>query len=321
MKKYLTFLLIIVLTSFAYSQTPRQVKVSQALTNEAIELYKVKKYDIAKDRLEKALKLNPQNVKAHEMAALLFYIEKDFKKAQWHAEKAIRLNSKSAAGYYVLGMISYQNQENEKARFQLGQALKYLKDPEKKARAKNIVENLKRMAKKRPVRNFRKNRIKKQNEPSPEPGTYQPFIAVFNFDESNQQAQGLGKTLSEMLITALIQDQKYIVMERLQLEKILQEQSLSQTGVIDEETALKVGKLSGLEAVILGSVSRLNRTVEADVRLIDVETGKALGAASGTVDDVEKLRDLANELAGKLKDFAGLIKPKNEEADSTQKGN
>ncbi len=301
------------------AQSPKQVKLSKKLTNDAMALYQQKKYDLAKDKLHKAVQINPKNVKAHEMLSLLYYIERDFNGAARHAQKAIRLNKKSAAGYYVLGMINYQKQDNEKASLQLKQALKYLKNQERRQKAQKALDNLRGKIKSRSVTKMR-SEFTSQTETSEEEGasSYKPYVAVFTFEESNSQAKGLGKTVSEMLITALIQKQKYTMMERTQLEKIMQEQSLSQTGVIDEEAALKVGKLAGLEAIILGSVTRLNRTIEADVRLIDVETAKALGAAYGKVEDVEKIRDLANKLAVELGKMASSIQPKAEKSDSTK---
>ncbi|NOZ62261.1 MAG: hypothetical protein GXO74_11315 [Calditrichaeota bacterium] len=310
----------------AVAQTPKQIKKSDQLTKNAIALYQKKKYDDAKENLQVAVRLNPKNVKAHEMLSLLYYIERNFASATKQAQIAISINNKSAPGYYVLGMINYQNKEKEKARFNLTQALKYLRNPDRRGKAQHVLNNLKKnfseTKAKKPIRSKIKKKLNLSTEATPteNPG-YQPYVAVFAFEESNSQAQGLGKTLSEMLTTALIQKQKFTVMERTQLEKILQEQSLSQTGVIDTEVALKVGRLAGLQAVILGNVSRLNRRIEADVRLIDVETGKALGAANGKVDDVENVRDLAKRLADDLGNLASTIQPNNEEGpDSTKTG-
>ena len=318
---WVVLILFSVFTFSVNAQTPKQIKLSNQLTEEAIALYQAKKYDQAKKRLAKAIDLNPKNVKAHEMSALLFYRDGNYSAAAKHAQIAIEINPKSAAGYYVLGMVSYQKQDQQKASFHLNRALKLLKDPQKRSRAQNALDKLKKMAKNKPIRKFGRKLINKPAEQGEGKPSYQPYVAVFTFDESNAAAQGLGKTLSEMLITALIQGQSYQVMERMQLEKILQEQSLSLTGVIDEETALKVGKLAGLEAVILGSVSRLNNAVEADARLIDVQTGKALGAANDRVNNIEKMRDLAKSLAKKLAAFAGKIEPLQTEVDSSKAKN
>lgn len=330
MKRNRTVILLIIVLVFAVAisaiaQTPKQIKRSDQLTKKAISLYQKKKYDEAKKNLLTAVRLNPKNVKANEMLSLLYYIERDFTAAKRHAHQAIAVNNKSAAGYYVLGMINYQRKENEQARLNLTQALKYLHNPDRRKKAEHALNNLKSkfsdVRAKKPLRKKIKQGLKLSDEiPVTENTYYQPYVAVFSFEETNAQAQTLGKTVSEMLITALIQKQKFTVMERTQLEKVLQEQSLAQSGAIDTETALKVGKLAGLQAVILGSVSRLNRSIEADARLIDVETGKALGAANGKVNDVEKVRDLANRLADELGKMASLIQPQIESSDSSATG-
>jgi TolB-like protein len=129
-----------------------------------------------------------------------------------------------------------------------------------------------------------------------------PYIAVFTFEDTNEEEdrEGLGKTISEMLTTALIQSNRFQVLERSQLDKILEEQALELTGAIDEETAVDVGKLLGIDAVVVGSTRFLKNQIEIDARIVDAENGKAHVAAGVSVADESKLRKAANELARKL---------------------
>ena len=323
---FLLFLIIIALFSTEiFAQPASKKKRSLELTKKAISLYKYKQYDRAKDALLKAVKLDGKNVKAHEMLSLLYYQERNFTAARHHAKTALKLSQKSAGAYYVLGMISYQQGEEEKARFHLNQAVKFLKNPERRANAKNILEKLKTRLKDESRPSIR-NKIKKLREEravETQKSDYKPYIAVFNFKESNTRAADLelGTTLTEMLVTALVQSGKFTVMERIQLEKILQEQSLTQSGVIDAETAIKVGKLAGVEAVTLGSVSHLKTSIEADVRLINIKTAQAITAANGSIKNVDQLRNLANELAKKLAVNVNLIQPKTSNKDTSDTEN
>jgi len=129
-----------------------------------------------------------------------------------------------------------------------------------------------------------------------------PCIAVFTFEDTNDEEdrEGLGKTISEMLTTALIQSNRFQVLERSQLDKILEEQALELTGAVDEETAVDVGKLLGIDAVVVGSTRFLKNQIEIDARIVDAENGKAHVAAGVSVADESKLRKAANELAKKL---------------------
>jgi curli biogenesis system outer membrane secretion channel CsgG len=62
-----------------------------------------------------------------------------------------------------------------------------------------------------------------------------------------------GSTVSDRLVAKLVNNQYYTVIERKELSKILQEQALSLSGVIDANQAAEVGKLLGAEGLIMGS--------------------------------------------------------------------
>lgn len=330
MKKYLLLVSVILLIVFHMStnvllaQPANKKKLSAELTKRAVALYQEQKYDLAKENLLKAVNIDDRNVKAHEMLALLFYQERNFPEATKHAKRAIEINKNTAGAYYVLGMMSYQEGKDDEAESELTVAVKFLRNPERREHAKRILNQLKNRVSNpdRPTIREKIRQIRDDKKTAEISGGYRPFIAVFNFEDSNARTEGmgLGQTVTEMLVTALIQDGRFTVMERVQLEKLLQEQSLSQSGVIDTETAIRVGKLAGLEAVILGSVSRLKTSIEADARLIEIETAKALAAANADVRDVDNIRDLANSLASQLAAKASLIESKEEKNDSTGSG-
>ncbi|MCI0494417.1 tetratricopeptide repeat protein [candidate division KSB1 bacterium] len=314
----LAILISVVIPGQSWSQLPVRIKRSNDLTQSAVSSIKEKQFDRAKDQLTRAIRLNPKNVLANELAALIFYKENDFANAKKHAKVAYDMNKNSPRALYVLGALNYQQGDEDLARTQLEQSVKSLKDPEERQRAGKLLEKIRANTK------DRVSTIKSKIEPEPKPAeassddlAYKPYIAAFPFSDANARTEQtkLGQTLTEMLITALIQDDKFSVMERVQLEKILQEQSLGQTGTIDAETAVEVGKLSGLEAIVVGSISQLKTAIEADARLIEVETGKALTAASGKVNSIDDLRDLANKLSKQLSAKAYLFAP---EADSTK---
>lgn len=302
----------------SWSQIGVRVKRSNELTRSAAQLFQQQKVDEAKDQLNQAIRLNPKNVLAHELLALVYYQEHNLQEAKNHANLAIKLNKRSPRALYVLGMINFQQGNHDQARTQLKTAINSLKEPEYRERAKNMLDRLRTNTREKRPEAVKSNLPPKEGmAETPIPAMdYKPFIAVFPFEDANARTEftKLGQTLTEMLITALIQGDQFNVMERVQLEKILKEQSLTQSGVIDAETAIEVGKLSGLEGVVVGSVSQLKTAIEADARLIQVETGKALAAASSSVNRVDDIRGLANDLARQLSAKAYLIVP---ETDST----
>ena len=58
--------------------------------------------------------------------------------------------------------------------------------------------------------------------------------------------------------TQLVQSGKYVVVERAQLDAILQEQNLGASGAVTPATAAKVGKLLGVQLLLTGSMTQFS---------------------------------------------------------------
>jgi curli biogenesis system outer membrane secretion channel CsgG len=85
-------------------------------------------------------------------------------------------------------------------------------------------------------------------------GTVKTAVAaVFGTD------QDVGKGISDMLVQHLVQDGKYSVIERKALDKILAEQNFSNSDRADSSTAAKIGRILGVDAIIIGSITQFGR--------------------------------------------------------------
>ncbi len=94
----------------------------------------------------------------------------------------------------------------------------------------------------------------------------------------NQEFNALTKSLQEKLVTSLTNRGMQVV-ERDQLERVLKEQKLGYSGLVNSATAKKIGELFGAEGMILGAVSDFGNNIVLNGRLVDVETGNAISAA------------------------------------------
>jgi len=109
----------------------------------------------------------------------------------------------------------------------------------------------------------------------------------------------IGNAVKDMLTTEVSKTGCFVLVERDQLEKTLNEQSLGQSGAMDSTFAPRVGKLVGAEFVLFGSVSQFGVRTEAsesffsdsktqfadaavDIKLMNVETGEIALSLSGT---------------------------------------
>src|SRR5512141_1638822 len=86
-----------------------------------------------------------------------------------------------------------------------------------------------------------------------------PRVAIIEFKDKTQHYSWYkaGAAAQDMLVTELVKSGAYRVIEREQLQAILQEKNLSLSGEIDPKTAVEAGKLLGVEYLITGAVTAL----------------------------------------------------------------
>ena len=114
------------------------------------------------------------------------------------------------------------------------------------------------------------------------------------------------RSLTEALTTSLVATGRFIVLERLALTQVQQEQDLGASGRVNKETAAEVGKLMGAQVLITGDITsftfnrsafggklsnmikgldagveRVTAAVAIDLRLIDAVTGEVIASVKG----------------------------------------
>ncbi|MGZ4836909.1 MAG: CsgG/HfaB family protein [Terriglobales bacterium] len=144
-------------------------------------------------------------------------------------------------------------------------------------------------------------------------------VAVFDFDYATVRSGvaaifgtdiDVGKGVSDLLVKRLVQDGTYSVIERKAMDKILAEQNFSNSDRANPNSAAKIGKLLGVDAIIVGSITQFgNETknvgaggagvgfggfglggfkhknskaiVTLDARIVDIDTGEIMAVADG----------------------------------------
>lgn len=135
--------------------------------------------------------------------------------------------------------------------------------------------------------------------------TFKKRVAVLTFDDKTEKRYtwGGGKTpgsgMADMLVTALVKSDAYTVIERAEIDKVLQEQDLGTSGIVTQQSAAQVGQMLGAEIVIFGAVTEFgykdrsvggrtkrfgigiesqSAVVAADVRMVNSTTGEIIAA-------------------------------------------
>jgi tetratricopeptide (TPR) repeat protein len=86
-------------------------------------------------------------------------------------------------------------------------------------------------------------------------------VLPFTVRDTDTRIAPLGKGLAEMLITDLSQIKSLRLLERIRIQSLFDEMKLGQTGLVDESSAAKFGKLLSAGRVVRGnlSISQKNR--------------------------------------------------------------
>lgn len=108
-------------------------------------------------------------------------------------------------------------------------------------------------------------------------GASKTALAVFPLNcEEKLEKQRVGFAASEVMSHRFVADGAFTVVERGELGKLLSEQKLQASGVVDNETAVKLGKILGAGVILVGNIQKLGGKYQVNARLVDAETAEVL---------------------------------------------
>ena len=144
-------------------------------------------------------------------------------------------------------------------------------------------------------------------------------VAIFDFDYATVQTSSaalfgtnvdVGRGIADLLVRHLVQDGTYSVIERKAMDKILAEQNFSNSDRANPNSAAKLGKILGVDAIIVGSITQFGgenqntkvggggggwggygigglshkkskAIVVVDARIVNIDTAEIMGVADG----------------------------------------
>jgi len=151
------------------------------------------------------------------------------------------------------------------------------------------------------------------------PAVRKKRVAIMDFDYATVhsgvaaifgQDVDIGKGITDLLVTRLVKDGTYSVIERKAMDKILAEQNFSNSDRANPSSAAKLGKLLGVDAIIVGSITQFGNDtkntkvggsgggfggfglggfsrkkskaiVTVDARVVNIDTGEIMAVADG----------------------------------------
>ena len=134
----------------------------------------------------------------------------------------------------------------------------------------------------------------------------QSTISVLYFENTtnDEEYQWLSKGLADMLISDLNGLPGIKIIERESLEKILQEQALSLSGLTEGKSA-EIGKILQADQLVYGSYIINDEDIRIDLKLVKVESGR-IEYTTNVNGDIEDIFLLQTELVTNIRDFLNI---------------
>jgi TolB-like protein len=98
-------------------------------------------------------------------------------------------------------------------------------------------------------------------------------VAVIDLSGKNVPESGI-VALSNVVRRELVRIGNFNVVDRGNMETILQEQGFQQTGCTSQECIVQVGKILGVQKMVSGNIGQLGKKFIIDLQITDVQTGK-----------------------------------------------
>lgn len=100
-----------------------------------------------------------------------------------------------------------------------------------------------------------------------------PKIAIFDPTAvSISLGSGTKDAIRELISSTVVNSKRYMVLERALLEKILQEYTFSNSGMVDDKEAVTLGKFAGATKVLVSVLTSSSGKILFTVKLLDMET-------------------------------------------------
>lgn len=236
---------------------------------------------------KQAATMDPSAGQAYSSQAVLLEQQGDYDNALTLFKKAQELSPDD----YSLRSIIIET--NEKA--------SYRRDQEKRARIDKLVEELQKSA--------------EEATPVEEWDGWTSFpMTIWLMDiERNGKSYSLEEGKEQMVAASimgqLIEKGRGQVVERAEMDIVLEELKLSTTGLVDSNTELRLGRQLAARVILKGQAFHLGADTQYSIRIIDTETGEVKGSISKPFGSAAPASSISDKLSGMIVEKLNSIYP------------
>ena len=122
-------------------------------------------------------------------------------------------------------------------------------------------------------------------------------VAVINFTNLENQTTALGRALAEMFTVELTNTDLTLI-NRAQLNKLIEENKMMADGFLDEKEAVKLGQLKKVDIIITGTATPLDKTIMITLQATDIVLGTLAGGVKGNITRTNAIESLMRDRVG-----------------------
>lgn len=269
------------------------------LSDITIDLLEKERNDEALARMRRAIVLEPKNTEYHKLMGIALYNKQQYAEAAKVFELVLRMDDEDdQAAYYLASSYEALKEYAKAIRFyRLYTELTFYGEYKQlvDARIKILYRQQMELEAKQALH------MESQLDVAKIP---QNTIAILYFENKGERSEydPLKKGLAEMVITDLSKVRSLKVVERIRLHQLVQEMNLSETDLVDQKTAPRLGKLLGAYRLVKGSFFELTgEKINIDAFVTRPRTG-TVDVSTNITGEMNNFFRLQKELVFKIID-------------------
>lgn len=106
--------------------------------------------------------------------------------------------------------------------------------------------------------------------------------------------EGTPVVLTVFIEDAFVNISDATVVDRGNVDKVIEEQQLQLSGLVDSETAVQIGKLIGSQFIVIGDISFVGSKYYLRTKLVNVETAEVYGSSISITENEDGFLDMCN---------------------------
>jgi len=109
-------------------------------------------------------------------------------------------------------------------------------------------------------------------------------VAIADFTKLDGSPTELGKYLAEQFSDVMVNaNTTFSIVDRGRLNYLLKEAGLDAKGLLDPNSVAKLGKLKGIDAIVIGTMTSVGENLNVNVKALNLETAVILASAKGSL--------------------------------------